>query len=257
MPALLQQRDVRLYLLIGGFFITCALTAEFIGVKIFSLEGTLGFRPFEWKLFGVGGTLQFTCGVMLWPVVFVVTDLINEYYGRKGVRFLSYLTAGMITFAFLMVFLAVRTQPADFWVGTFKDQNVPDLQAAFGAIMGQTSWIIVGSLIAFLLGQIIDAFIFHRVKKITGEKRLWLRATGSTFISQFIDSFVVLYVAFVLGPQKWGLDLFLAVGTVNFIYKIFAALALTPVIYFVHGRIEAYLGKELAADMKRRAMGEA
>lgn len=254
MPVLLKQRDVRLFLFLGGFFVANALTAEFIGVKIFSLENTLGTSLFEWKLFGVGGTLQFTCGVLLWPVVFVVTDLVNEYYGRKGVRFLSWLAAGLITYAFFMVFMAVRTHPADFWVGTFKDQNVPDMQAAFAAIMGQTTWIIVGSLIAFLLGQIIDALVFRKVKQMTGEKHLWLRATGSTFVSQFIDSYVVLYVAFVLGPQQWGTGLFLAVGTVNFVYKITAAVALTPVIYFAHHRIEKYLGHELAADMKHKAL---
>ena len=249
----LSNKAVRLFVLLGGFFIANALIAEVIGVKIFALEDTLGLKPFNFNLFGREGSLSFTAGVLLWPVVFIMTDVINEYFGLKGVRFLSFMAVGLISFAFLMVFAAIQLEPASWWVGVNADKGVPDMQLAYSTVLGQSNWIIVGSLVAFLIGQLTDVLIFQRIKRFTGGKFVWLRATGSTLISQFIDSFVVLYIAFVIGPQKWSMDLFLAVGTVNYLYKFAVAIALTPVIYLAHYLIDRYLGKELAEEMKLKA----
>ena len=243
----LSNPGSRLFILLGGFFIANALIAEVIGVKIFAMEETLGLHPLNWRLFGQEGSLSFTAGVLLWPVVFIMTDVINEYFGLKGVRFLSFVAVGLIIFA------AIQLTPASWWVGINAERGTPDMQSAFSNILGQSNWIIVGSLIAFLVGQLVDVLIFQRIKLITGERYVWLRATGSTVFSQFIDSFVVLYVAFVLGPQKWSINLFLAVGTVNYIYKFAMAIALTPLIYLAHYFIDRYLGKELAHEMKIRA----
>jgi queuosine precursor transporter len=257
MSHFLTPRSTRLFFVLAGFFVTNALVAEIIGVKIFALEPTLGINPFEWRLFGQSGSLQLTAGVLLWPVVFVMTDLINEYFGPKAVRFLSWLTAGLIVYAFIMIFVAIALVPADFWRITYKTQNVPDMQAAFAAVFGQGLWIIGGSLIAFLLGQILDARVFQYLRKKTGEKHLWRRATFSTFLSQFIDSFVVLYIAFVLGPMQWPASLFLAVGTVNYAYKFIVAIIMIPVIYGIHALIDRYLGKELSAQLRHTASGRA
>jgi hypothetical protein len=253
---LLQDKSTRLFIFLGGFFIANAIIAEFIGVKIFAFEGTFGLEPLNWNLFGQIGSLNFTAGVLLWPVVFIMTDVINEYFGTKGVRLLSYLAVGLISYAFLMVYAAISLAPADWWVGTNVENGVPDMQAAFASIFGQGMWIIVGSLVAFLIGQLVDVLVFHRIKKMTGEKYIWLRATGSTLISQFIDSFVVLYIAFVIGPQHWGMGLFLAVGTVNYLYKFIMAILLTPGIYAAHFVIEKYLGHEKATALKKEAAGE-
>lgn len=253
--SVLSQRPVRLFILLGGFFIANAVIAEFIGVKIFALEPTLGLAPFDWKLFGQQGSLSFTAGVLLWPVVFIMTDVINEYFGMKGVRMLSWLAAGLISYAFLMVYLAIGLEPAEWWVGSYQSKGVVDMQAAYSQIFGQGIWIIAGSLIAFLIGQVVDVTIFHTVKRFTGEKMIWLRATGSTLVSQGIDSFVVLYIAFVIGPAHWPIDLFLAIGTVNYLYKCGAAIVLTPLIYVAHYFIELYLGPEKAAQMKKLAAG--
>jgi len=249
----ISLKPTRLFIILGGFFVANALIAEFIGVKIFALEDTLGLSPFNWNLFGQKGSLNFTAGVLLWPIIFIMTDIINEYFGRKGIRLLSFLTVGLIIYAFLMIYAAIGLTPASWWVGTGTEAGVPDMQAAFASVFGQGLWIIVGSVVAFLLGQIIDVFVFHRIKKITGANKVWLRATGSTFISQFIDSFVVLYIAFVLGPQQWSMGLFLAVGIVNYIYKVSAAILLTPAIYLAHNLIDRYLGDELAEKMKTEA----
>jgi hypothetical protein len=248
-----RDRATAVFVVLGGFFICNALIAEFIGIKIFALEATLGLTPFDWNLFGQQGSLSFTAGVLLWPVVFVMTDIINEYFGRRGVRFISFLAVGLIIYAFVFAYLAIGLAPADWWVGISKERGVPDMQAAFTVIFGQGMWTIAGSVVAFLIGQLIDVAVFHRVRRLTGERLIWARATGSTLVSQLVDSFVVLYIAFVLGPQQWPLSLFLAVGTVNYVYKALAAIALTPVIYLARGVLERYLGTAAAAELKRRA----
>lgn len=256
MQQALSDKSNRLFWVLGGFFITNAIVAEFIGVKIFALEDTLGLPPLEWRLFGQSGSLSLTAGVLLWPVVFIMTDLINEYYGKRAVKFLSYLTAGLISYGFLMVFGAIELSPAGWWATSYASEGVPDMQAAFSQVFGQGLWIICGSLIAFLVGQVLDAAVFHRLRVVAGEQKLWLRATGSTLISQFVDSYVVLYIAFVLGPQQWSTELFLAVGTVNYLYKFGVAILLTPVIYLAHHLIDKFLGIEVSQQLRLQARGD-
>lgn len=251
---ILQNKSVKLFILLAGIFITNALVAEFIGGKIFSLEKTLGLSPVFFSLLGEQNlSFNLTAGVLLWPVVFIMTDIINEYYGVRGVRFLSFLTIGLISFAFLAAYLAIHVVPADWWVVVNAENGIPDNQKAFAQIFGQGMWIIAGSIVAFLIGQLLDVFIFHQLKKKTGEKMIWLRATGSTFLSQLVDSFIVLFIAFKLG-QDWTLAKVLAIGMVNYMYKFVVALFITPIIYFVHHQIEIYLGKSLATEMKKEAM---
>jgi uncharacterized integral membrane protein (TIGR00697 family) len=256
--SIIKDRPTRMFLILGGFFIANALLAEFIGVKIFSLEDTLGIQRANISLFGSAFSFHLSAGVILWPVVFIMTDIINEYYGPKGVRFLSFLTVGLISFAFLMVYLAIHLSPSDFFT---MGAGIADPNAAFRGVFGQGLWIIIGSLVAFLIGQILDVVVFHRIKKATGEKNIWLRATGSTLISQLIDSFIVLLIAFYIGPRlegavdkQWTLNQVMVTGTGNYIYKFVIALLMTPVIYLVHNWIERYFGRALAADMKSAAM---
>lgn len=252
--SILKRKDLKLFLILGGFFICNALIAEMIGVKIFSLEKTLGFAPFSFSFFGEENLgFNLTVGVLLWPIVFIMTDIINEYYGKKGVQFLSFLTVGLICFAFFMFFLGINVVPADFWIGTQSQNGVPNMNLAFKAIFGQGLWIIIGSIVAFLVGQIIDIFVFQLIKKKTGEGKVWLRATGSTLVSQLIDSFVVLVIAFYIGAN-WSLNLVLAIASVNYIFKFLVAVLLTPVIYLMHNIIDNYLGKELAEKMKHSAL---
>lgn len=255
-----RYRPFRLFIFLGCFFVANALIAELIGVKIFALESTLGLEPWNFNLFGETGALQFSAGVLLWPVVFLMTDLINEYYGKRGIKLLSYLTVGLIAYAFLMIFAAIGLAPADWWQLQSVDQGVPDMQAAFRVTFGQGMLIIVGSLAAFLLAQLTDVLAFHRIKKVTGEKLLWLRATGSTLVSQLIDSFVVLYIAFKLGPElvgntiePWPWSRIFAVATVQYAYKFSMAILLTPLIYLAHGWIDRYFGAETATKLKAAA----
>jgi uncharacterized integral membrane protein (TIGR00697 family) len=184
--------------------------------------------------------------------VFVMTDVINEYFGMRGVRWLSYLAVGMILYAFAAVYGAMQLAPAEFWVVRETGAGPLDMELAFETIFGQGLWIIAGSITAFLIGQLVDVATFHAVKLRAGERWIWLRATGSTVVSQLVDSFVVLFVAFYLGAG-WDLSLVLAIGAMNYAYKFVVALAATPVIYLMHGAIERWLGPELAGELRGRA----
>jgi uncharacterized integral membrane protein (TIGR00697 family) len=252
----MDQRANRLFICLAGFFLTNALIAEFVGVKIFSLEDSLGTAPFQWSLFGISGTLNFTAGVLLWPVVFIMTDVINEYFGVRGVRLISWIAVLFIAYAFLAAYAAISLAPAAFWVDVNKDLGVPDIQKSYAIVFGQGLWTIGGSIVAFLIGQLIDVAVFHRILKVTGDRFVWLRATASTAVSQLLDSYIVLYIAFVIGPQHWSIPQFLAVGTVNYAYKMSAAIALIPLLYVARFAIVAYLGRGEAERLRREAASD-
>jgi queuosine precursor transporter len=250
MKTVLANKSFRLFVFLGGFFVANALVAEFIGVKIFSLEGTLGWQP----LFGKDAPYMFSAGTILWPIVFIMTDLINEYYGVRGVKILSYMAAVLISYAFIMVYLAIRMAPADFWITQNQATGVDNMQVAFANVYGQSNWIVVGSLVAFLIGQVVDAYVFQRIRKWLGEQKVWLRATLSTLVSQLFDSFIVLYIAFVLGPAKWSMDLFFQIGSNNYVYKVLMAILLLPLLYFVRFLINKYLGDKLSEQLQQQAL---
>jgi len=251
---ILKSKPTKLFLGMTAFFCCNALIAESIGTKIFSLEKLFGLAPANFTLFGQSGLgFNLTCGVLLWPLEFVMTDIVNEYYGPKAVRRISFTAVALIAYAFLMYFIAIGVPAADFWRPVNVSNGVPDMQAAFSGIFGQGMRIIIGSIVAFLVSQIVDVTVFHRIKKATGDKHIWLRATGSTLVSQLIDSYIVLFIAFS-GVFTW--QQILAFGIMNYMYKATMAIVLTPVIYFVERRIEKYLGHDLARRMKKSAMGQ-
>jgi uncharacterized integral membrane protein (TIGR00697 family) len=251
---ILQHKPTKLLLGITAFFCCNALIAESIGTKIFSLEKLFGSDPHPFSLFGASGlTISLTCGVLLWPLEFIITDIVNEYYGPKVVRRISFTAIALISYAFVMYYAAIHVPPADFWIGTGTANNIPNMQDAFNGIFGQGMRIIIGSIVAFGVSQLVDVYVFHKIKKVTGNKKVWLRATGSTLVSQLVDSYIVLFIAF-LGVFSW--QQILAIGVVNYLYKASMAIILTPVIYVAERRIEKYLGHDTAMRMKNAAMGQ-
>ena len=254
--SILKDKPTKLFLGFTAFFCCNALIAESIGTKIFSLERLFGYQPLHINLFGQKDiAISLTCGVLLWPLEFIMTDIVNEYFGPRAVRRISYTAVILIAYAFLMFYMAMGVPAADFWYSTGVNDGVPDMSKAFNSIFGQGMWIIFASITAFLVSQIVDVTIFHRIKKVTGEKKVWLRATGSTLISQLVDSFIVLFIAFKIG-KDWSWQLVFAICLVNYTYKVIMAIILTPVIYIVEHRIEKYLGRDLAHKMKQAAMGK-
>lgn len=251
MQPTLEQKRNKLFLILSGIFITNALLAEIIGVKIFSAESTIGLQPAQLHILGFTMDFNLTAGALIWPVVFITTDLINEYFGKPGVKRISYLTAFLILYAFVVIFLAIELPPAAWWANLTDDTgNVYNMDLAFNRILGQGLRIIAGSLIAFLIGQLVDVFVFQKLRHVTGSRWLWLRATGSTLVSQLVDSFVVLFIAFY---GVFSTDQIVAIGITNYIYKFSVAILLTPVIYLGHYVIDNYLGKENASRLSDQA----
>jgi uncharacterized integral membrane protein (TIGR00697 family) len=239
-----EGRRQKLYLVLSAVFLSNAILAEMIGVKIFSLEQLMGLAPARLALpFDFILDFNLSAGVVLWPVVFITSDIINEYFGKAGVKWISYLTSIIITYVFIAVFTTTLLPPAQFWLEVNKSpgQEDFDINFAFSSIFRQGLGIIIGSVTAFLIGQILDAHAFHWIKGMTGSKHIWLRATGSTLISQFIDSFVVLTIAFYL-LGNWSFEQVIAVGIINYVYKFSVAVLLTPLLYLIHYLIDGYLG---------------
>lgn len=243
----MKDKRASLYLLLSAFFIGNALLAELTGAKIFSLGKVLD------QLFGglSGNVAQFlplnmSIGVVIWPLVFITSDVLNEYFGRDGVRKISFITAILIAYSSIFLITANNLPPADFWIENNRlgaGEGGFDINYAYNAVFRQSVNIIVGSLTAFLVSQLIDAYAFQYFKRITGHRYLWLRATGSTVISQLIDSFLILLVAFYwLG--NWSLEQVLQVGLLQYVYKVTLAIILTPVIYVMHFVIDRYLDKK-------------
>lgn len=248
----LKDKPTKLFLFFAAFFVANALIAESIGTKIFSLEKLLGLPPAHFTLFKQSNlSFNLTCGVLLWPLEFIVTDIVNEFYGPKAVKRISLIAVTLILYAFLMYAVAIYMPPADIWTFVHVKEGIPNMQIAFQQVFGQGMRIIIGSLVAFLVSQIVDVTIFHRIKRSTGEKFIWLRATGSTLVSQLIDSYIVLFIAFY---NIFSWQQILAFGMMNYFYKFAVALLLTPVIYWLEKLIENYVGKETALEMKRMAM---
>jgi queuosine precursor transporter len=230
-----------LLFILWGFFITNAMIAEVIGVKLVDLGKD--FDP---------GVFVMSVGILPWPIVFLTTDLLNEFYGKAVVQRLSVITACLIAYAFVLIFSAIyitgfniRDDAGKVIVGV--DDTV------FHSIFGQSLWIIVGSITAFLVAQMVDVFVFWFFRERTGSRMIWLRATGSTAVSQLLDTFVVQGIAFWL-PGIWTTDFFIKAALTSYAVKLIIAVALTPLIYLGHAMVKKYLGeKEAVAVIKESA----
>ncbi|MFL0161720.1 queuosine precursor transporter [Aquirufa salirivi] len=237
------SRKQKLFIFLFGIFLTNAIIAEIIGVKIVSIEKSLGFSPLglitPW---GEIWDFNQTAGALNWPIVFITSDIINDYFGKKGVRFISYTTAIFIAYSFLIIYLATLLVPADFWLQVNNTGSF-DINNAFSRIFRQGLGIITGSLTAFLVSQMLDAMVFEKIKSKTGQKHIWLRATGSTLISQLIDSVLVIGIAFYFFGN-WSLGQWMNVSFNNYLYKFIIAILFTPLLYLAHYLIELYLSPE-------------
>jgi queuosine precursor transporter len=215
-----KSKREMVFIIMAGIFITNAIVAELIGGKLIQI-----------------GPFVMSIGIIPWPIVFLTTDLINEFYGKTGVKKLSIITACLIAYAFIVLFFGINI-PAAIGISAVTDEQ-------FFAVFGQSMWIIIGSLVAFLLSQFIDVSIFWMLRNKTGGKMIWLRSTGSTVISQLIDTFVVLGIAFWL-PGKMTTANFINAALTGYTFKLLIAVALTPLIYLGHNLIDKYLGDEEA-----------
>jgi uncharacterized integral membrane protein (TIGR00697 family) len=203
----------RLYLWLCAVFLTALLVGDTIGSKLFTFAIPLGFTTLHATL---------SVGAIWFPITFLLTDVINEFYGSKGARLVTWVGFVMAIFAFVAILLARKIPAAPF---------SPVAQDVFENVLGNANRIFVASLVAYLVGQLVDITIFQAAKKLTQSRHIWLRSTGSTLISQLIDTLVVTYVAFLgkLTPAQLR-----QAATTSYIVKVLFAVGLTPVIYALH-----------------------
>lgn len=223
---MLKSRKEIAFVMMSGIFITNAIVAELISAK----EVDIGLFPI-------------IAGIVPWPVVFLLTDVMNEYYGKQAVQRLSWITAACIAFCFAVVYVAVQLpfSPTS-WA---KEDE-------FNKIFAGSLWIMVGSIAAFIASQFVDVRMFWLMKKITGGKFIWLRTTGSTIISQLVDSYLVLFIGFYI-PGKKSFDDILYYGITGYATKLVIAISLTPVVYLLHYAIKKMFGKAEAEKMVKES----
>jgi queuosine precursor transporter len=225
---LLNKREI-LFTILAGIFITNAIAGELIGGKLIQL-----------------GSFTMSIGIIPWPVVFLTTDLINEYYGKNGVRRLTLLTSLLIIYTFILLFAGMNITASV--ISPVKDEQ-------FHGVFGQSMWIIAGSITAFLASQLIDVLVFWMIRARTGHRMIWLRATGSTVISQMIDSFIVTGIAFYL-PGKLSFGEYINTAATGYSVKLIIAVLLTPLIYLGHGIIRRYLGEPASEKIIKETASE-
>jgi len=218
-----KDKKTILYIWLTSAFITFLLMAELTGSKLISFMG-----------------FTLTMGVIPFPVTFLITDTLNEFYGRRAVKHTTFL--GMV-----MILLAYAVIVIDLKIPAISNSPVDD--ASFIKVFANSGLVIVGSIIAYVIGQMIDINVFHYLRMKTKNKHIWLRATGSTVVSQLIDSFVVIFIAF---GNKLPFEELTSIASTNFVYKLFIAIGLTPIIYLLHSLIANYLGSELEELEKER-----
>ena len=218
----MNNRKSFVFLVLAGFFVTNAILGEVIGGKLINVH------------LGPLGDFTMSIGILLWPVVFLTTDLINEFYGKEGVKRLSLITSALILYAFVVLYTGMNIPAVNF--SPVQDEE-------FNKVFGQSNWIILGSIIAFLVSQLTDAFVFWVLKKKTGGKMIWLRATGSTAVSQLIDTFIVAGIAFYL-PGKITFENYMKLSFTGYSVKLILAVVLTPLIYLGHGIVSSFLKKQ-------------
>lgn len=224
----------KVYLWLAAIFIASLLIADIVGIKLFRIE-----LPFP--IFGFHA-IEHTCGMLTFPITFLLTDLINEYYGARAARRLTYLGLAAAVFVFVIMNIAQAMPYLDAPFNVRKDQ--------FDAVFGSAKVMYIASLSAYLAGQLSDIAVFGFIKRLTGQRLVWLRATGSTLVSQFIDSFIVTYLAFSLGRQLFAdpasppapLSAIPSIAITGYALKFAIAIGITPLVYLGRTLMRRYFG---------------
>jgi uncharacterized integral membrane protein (TIGR00697 family) len=223
-----MKLDARLTLFVTlvGVFLTCLLVGNLIGGKLTYVHA-------------LGRDWVISVGEIPFPLTFILTDILNEFYGRTTARRVTLLGAAMIALTLAIIqaadlppwFPPAYTDPS--WA---KSNMTP---FAFQNVFLNAAWIQIASLIAFLTANFVDIGVFFLIKRVTGERLLWLRATGSTAVSQLIDTVVIISIAF---GQKLDGHTLLSLMVTSYVVKVTVAVLVTPVIYALHELLERAWG---------------
>jgi len=216
------DRKQRAFIYLSALFVAALVVGDFIGGKFFTFAG-----------------YTFSAGIIPFPLTFVLTDVVNEFYGKDGARRLTY--AGLVAALFVW-----GTINLALLLPTVADSPIPD--AVFRSAFGTSARLYFASLTAYLIGQLLDIFIFGILRRLTGHRLLWLRSTGSTVLSQAIDSLSVSFV-FLAGTRPMH---FIVVNAANnYVGKLLMAVLLTPLIYLGHAHFHRQFGEtESASDIE-------
>jgi len=214
-------------MVMAGIFITSAIVAELISCKLVFMGDHL------WPIIA---------GIVPWPVVFLLTDVMNEYFGKQAVRRLSWITAGLISFCFIIVFVAVQL-PTD--KGSWLSDD--EFRKAFGGSL----YIMIGSITAFIVSQLLDVQLFHFFNKLTKGKMIWLRSTGSTVVSQLADSLIVAFIGLYLS-KAFTLEIAMFLAITGYVTKLAFAVCLTPLVYLMHYLARNILGEKPKIEAETR-----
>lgn len=213
----------KLFVVLTAVFVTCLLVGDIIGGKLVEVQ-LLGY------------TFTTTVGMLPFPITFLLTDVLNEFYGKRAARFVTLLGFSMAVLAFLIIWMAGIVPIAPL----AQDVNWQGVtEASFANVFLGSQRMIFASLVAFLVAQFVDIAVFHAFKRGTNGKMLWLRASGSTVISQLVDTVAITFVAWV-GMMPVAKIVNIIVSAYGL--KLFIAIALTPGIYASHAVIERMLG---------------
>lgn len=243
-PLITSQHDLSkpqvLYIWFAAISCACFMIGDIVGIKLFSIPLGFSFRPF-WSDSSITSIVH-TCGMLTFPITFLITDLVNEYYGKRAARRIAYLGVGMNVLAFIVMNIAQYMPRLD------APYNID--QGAFDAVFGSAKGMYAASTIAYLVGQLADIALFGLIKRMTGGKYIWLRATGSTLISQAIDSFFVTVIAFHLWPALFPtpgrppapISEIIPLAATGYLLKFCIAIAITPLVYAGHAFFEKVWG---------------
>ncbi len=203
----------RIYLLLGGLFITSLVVSNLIFKKFFY------WYPVDVEIFGAR-LFEISVGILPYPITFLITDLISEIYGKKRAN--QVVVAGIFAsfFSMFIVYLG-NVVPATDWS--------PVQDPLYTQVFGSTAIAVLASMMAYLFAQFVDIHIYHFWKALTQGRHLWLRNNFSTFLSQFIDTATVLLLLCSFGEIEW--DKFAGLLVSGFIFKVLVAATDTPFLY--------------------------
>ena len=203
----------RIYLLLGGLFITSLVVSNLIFQKFFY------WYPVDIEIFG-SKLFEISVGILPYPITFLITDLISEIYGKKRAN--DVVVAGIFaSFFSMLIIYTSNAVPATTWS--------PVQDNMFSTVFGSTAIAVFASMMAYLLAQFVDIHIYHFWKNLTKGKHLWLRNNFSTFLSQFVDTATVLLLLCSFGKIEW--DKFTGLLIAGFLFKVLVALFDTPFLY--------------------------
>lgn len=222
-----MKLDARLTLFITlvSVFMTCLVVGDMIGGKLVSFD-----------LFG--RQWVFSVGLLAFPITFVLTDIMNEFYGRDVVRRVTYIAFCMVGLTFAIIYASSALPWAPFTLASDWTGVTPK---TFSIVFTQATQIQLASMFAFLIGNLVDIWVFWFFKRLTGNKMLWLRSTGSTAVSQLIDTVVINALVW---RNKVSFSTYATIVITSYLIKLAAAIVVTPAIYGLHEVIEKRYGLE-------------